>query len=86
MNVCTSLVQLLDGVDVKDLRLRDVRKHFGIVQQNTELFGGTIEENIGVSVSPRMSVLHLHKSVHDNNVRQEYDGWDSEDYMSIINV
>jgi len=57
VNVYTSLLQLLDGVDVKDLRLRDVRKHFGIVQQNTELFGGTIEENIGVSVSPRMCIL-----------------------------
>ena len=32
---------------MRDLRLRDVRKHFGVVQQNTELFGGSIEENIG---------------------------------------
>ena len=38
---------MLDGRDIRDLRLRDVRRHFGVVQQNTELFAGSIEENIG---------------------------------------
>lgn len=37
---------LLDGHDIRDLRLRDLRRHIGVVQQNTELFQGTIEENI----------------------------------------
>eukprot|EP01041_Mallomonas_annulata_P009444 gene9444-19619_t len=36
----------LDGRDMRELRLRDVRKYFGVVQQNTELFGGSIEDNI----------------------------------------
>lgn len=36
----------IDGVDLKELCLLDVRRQIGIVQQNTELFGGTIEENI----------------------------------------
>lgn len=37
---------VLDGCDLRDLCLQDVRRDIGIVQQNTELFGGTIEENI----------------------------------------
>lgn len=36
----------LDNTNIKDLCLRDIRKQIGIVQQNTELFGGTIEDNI----------------------------------------
>jgi ATP-binding cassette subfamily B protein len=36
----------LDGNPIQDLCLKDTRSQIGIVQQNTELFGGTIEENI----------------------------------------
>jgi subfamily B ATP-binding cassette protein MsbA len=37
---------LLDGVDLRDLELRELRGHVGIVPQETHLFSGTIEENI----------------------------------------
>ena len=37
---------LLDGVNLNELCLHDVRKQIGVVQQNTDLFGGTIEDNI----------------------------------------
>ena len=37
---------LFDRSDLRELCLQDVRRDIGIVQQNTELFGGTIEENI----------------------------------------
>merc|ERR1711991_809596 len=36
----------IDGSDLRDVRLCDVRGAIGVVQQNTELFQGTIEENI----------------------------------------
>jgi ATP-binding cassette subfamily B protein len=42
----------LDGVDIKTLCLRDIRRQIGFVQQNTELFGGTIEENITYGLEP----------------------------------
>ena len=42
----------LDGHDMKTLRLRDVRGHIGVVMQNTDLFGGTILENITYGLSP----------------------------------
>ncbi len=37
----------LDGTDIRKIRLRDLRKHIGIVPQESFLFNGTITENIG---------------------------------------
>ena len=37
---------LLDGCDVNKMNRKDVRKHFGMVLQDTWLFKGTIMENI----------------------------------------
>jgi ATP-binding cassette, subfamily B, bacterial MsbA len=36
----------LDGVDLRDLKLADLRSHIGVVAQETLLFSGTIRENI----------------------------------------
>jgi len=36
----------LDGVDIRDLRREDLRAEFGMVLQDTWLFGGSIHENI----------------------------------------
>ena len=37
----------LDGVDIRKIKLRDLRRHIGIVPQESFLFNGTITENIG---------------------------------------
>jgi subfamily B ATP-binding cassette protein MsbA len=37
---------LLDGTDIRELSLEDLRSHIGIVPQETQLFSGSIEENI----------------------------------------
>ena len=37
---------LVDGHDVRDLKLNDLRSHIGIVLQETTLFTGTIRDNI----------------------------------------
>ncbi|MGH9431729.1 MAG: ABC transporter ATP-binding protein, partial [Terriglobia bacterium] len=37
---------LLNGVDIRRLRLSDLRRHFGMVLQDPFLFSGTIESNI----------------------------------------
>lgn len=39
----------IDGVDIKDMRRKDLRKIFGMVLQDTWLFNGTIRENIAFS-------------------------------------
>ena len=36
----------LDGIDIKDIKLKSLRKQIGIVQQDVFLFAGTIKENI----------------------------------------
>ncbi len=36
----------IDGVDVRKIRLEDLRKHIGYVLQDTFLFNGTVAENI----------------------------------------
>ncbi len=42
----TSGAILVDGHDIRSLRLRDLRSAIGMVPQETTLFGGTIRENI----------------------------------------
>jgi ATP-binding cassette, subfamily B, multidrug efflux pump len=37
---------LLDGVDLRDLRQRDVRRHVGVVLQDPFIFAGTVASNI----------------------------------------
>lgn len=37
---------LLDGVDLRELQLDSLRRHIGIVNQETILFSGTVQENL----------------------------------------
>jgi ATP-binding cassette subfamily B protein len=37
----------IDGVDIRKIRLEDLRRHIGMVHQDIFLFDGTIAENIG---------------------------------------
>ena len=37
---------LLDGTDIRKIKLKDLRRQIGIVQQDVYLFAGTIMENI----------------------------------------
>ncbi|XP_073154035.1 ABC transporter B family member 29, chloroplastic isoform X2 [Henckelia pumila] len=37
----------IDGYDIKNMRLESLRRHVGLVSQDTVLFSGTIAENIG---------------------------------------
>lgn len=42
---CTAGEVLVDGVNVKDCKLDELRKKVGIVLQKSELFSGTVEDN-----------------------------------------
>ncbi|XP_065878935.1 ABC transporter B family member 2 [Euphorbia lathyris] len=37
---------MIDGIDIKKLKLKDLRRHIGLVQQEPALFGTSIYENI----------------------------------------
>lgn len=43
---CTAGEVLVDGINVKDCKLDELRKKVGIVLQKSELFSGTVEDNI----------------------------------------
>lgn len=43
---CTAGEVLVDGVNVKDCKLDELRKKVGIILQKSELFSGTVEDNI----------------------------------------
>lgn len=43
---CTAGEVLVDGVNVKDCKLDELRKKVGIVLQKSKLFSGTVEDNI----------------------------------------
>lgn len=44
---------LLDGRDLREYRLRDLRQHIALVDQNIVLFNATIAENIAYGIEPQ---------------------------------
>ncbi|MFR8143721.1 MAG: ABC transporter ATP-binding protein [Clostridia bacterium] len=57
---------LVDGVNVKDFNRGDLRKMFGMVLQDTWLFGGTIKDNIryGKPEASDAEVIEAAKAAH----------------------
>ena len=41
----------VDGIDVRDIKIKSLRENIGIVQQDVYLFSGTVKENIGYGKS-----------------------------------
>lgn len=71
---------LLDGVDIAQMAREDLRRHFGMVLQDTWLFSGTVRENIAygrpdaseVEIREAAKVCHL-----DSFVRALPQGYDT---------
>jgi ATP-binding cassette subfamily B protein len=71
---------LLDGVDTRSLRRQDVRRHMGMVLQDTWLFGGTIRENIayGNLTATEDQILEAARATYvDRFVHSLPDGYDT---------
>ncbi|MFC1735377.1 ABC transporter ATP-binding protein [Candidatus Hydrogenedentota bacterium] len=72
---------LVDGVDVCDVKQDSLRKQFGLVLQDTFLFGGTLAENIryGKPTASDEEVIQAAKAVdiHDL-ITAMPDGYDTE--------
>ncbi len=66
---CISGNITLDGIDVRDIKLKSLRSAIGIVQQDVFLFAGTIAENIryGDTTATEAQVIEAakHAKVHD---------------------
>jgi ATP-binding cassette, subfamily B, multidrug efflux pump len=70
----------LDGIDTRDLTRDDLRRTFGMVLQDTWLFGGTIRENIayGREGATEEEIVEAAKAAHvDHFVRALPHGYDT---------
>ena len=70
----------LDGVDTREMSRHDLRRHFGMVLQDTWLFNGTIRDNIayGNDAASDEDILRVSKAaLADHFVRTLPDGYDT---------
>lgn len=71
----------VDGIDIKDLALQDLRRHIGIVLQEPFLFNGTIAENIAYgnpeASFPEIMAAARAACAHDFIVAKP-DGYDTQ--------
>lgn len=67
---------LLDGVDIKDLTLEELRSHFGLVLQDNALFSGSVLENIrlGNKNISREAVINASKEVEAHQFIKKLPG------------
>ncbi|MBI2979633.1 MAG: ABC transporter ATP-binding protein [Chloroflexi bacterium] len=74
----------IDGIDVRDLSLASLRRHVGIVQQDTFLFSATIRENISYGRPKAITdeIIHATKAtqLHDfiMSLPDGYETWVGE--------
>ena len=57
---------LVDGVDVREWDLADLRRHVGIIFQDSVLFAGTIEENLRLGADGAVSAADLSRAIQSS--------------------
>ncbi len=70
----------LDGTDLRKLRLRDLRRHIGIVPQECFLFNGTIAENISYAKAgaTRQEIIRAATAANAHGfIMRKPDGYDT---------
>jgi ATP-binding cassette subfamily B protein len=70
----------VDGIDIRDVTRDDLRRTFGMVLQDTWLFGGTIRDNIayGDEGATEEEIVAAAEAAHvDHFVRTLPDGYDT---------
>jgi ATP-binding cassette subfamily B protein len=70
----------LDGVDLRDIRLEDLRGHIGVVLQEPILFNGTIRENIayGKPAASFADIMAAARAANAHNfILAKPDGYDT---------
>ncbi len=72
---------LLDGVNIKDIRLKSLRRNIGVVQQEVYLFSGTVADNIryGKPDAGRDEIVEAAKKADaDEFIRSLPQGYDTD--------
>jgi ATP-binding cassette subfamily B protein len=72
---------LIDGVDLRKIRMHDLRAHMGVVLQETFLFNGTVADNIAYA-RPDAAPLEIVEAAKVANAHEfilrKPDGYDTE--------
>jgi ABC-type multidrug transport system fused ATPase/permease subunit len=71
---------LVDGLDLTSVRLRDFRRHLGVVLQDNFLFDGSIAENIAYATphASRVDIIAVSKIAHCDEFIQQFEkGYDT---------
>ncbi|MCC5813526.1 MAG: ATP-binding cassette domain-containing protein [Leptospira sp.] len=63
----------INGINIKDITLSDLRKHLGLVPQQPSMFSGTIQENIiyGKPTATEEEMIHAAQAAHCYDFIQE---------------
>lgn len=80
---------LVDGVDVRDYRIKELRRHVAVVLQETILFSGTIRDNIkwGKQDATEEEIVAAAKAAQAHDFIMELpDGYDTELGQRGVNV
>ncbi len=71
----------VDGVDIRDMRLSDLRRHVGLVLQDVFLFSGSVSRNLTLD-DPRITEADMRRAAElvgaDPFIRQLPDGYDQD--------
>jgi subfamily B ATP-binding cassette protein MsbA len=73
---------LIDGVDLRDLRLRELRSYMAAVPQETQLFSGTIMDNLLLG-KPNATVAEVHAAAQAANAHDFIEAFPSG-YDTIV--
>lgn len=73
---------LLGGIDVKDIRLKDLRDNIGVVLQDSILFSGTIESNL--SFGNQNADMELIENAAIDAQASEFINTKEDGYRSIV--
>lgn len=73
----------LDGNDITDLNLQWLRRHIGYVQQEPQLFGMSIRENLLYGVNREVSQKEVEKACRDANAHDFIVSW-PEGYETLV--
>ena len=72
---------LLDGKNIRDIRLRSLRRNIGVVQQDVYLFAGTVSDNIryGKLDASKEEIIEAAQKANAHNFIMELpDGYDTD--------
>ena len=78
----TEGVVLIGGVDIKNIKLKDLRDNIGVIMQDSILFSGTIEDNLKFG-SPYADMELIESSIRDAQA-YEFINTKENTYKSIV--